>query len=365
MAGARVLGGKNGIRVDGHGPLHPGETDEEYVGALETVGPASLASLRQALRRTASSGLVFRRLTIVDVPEERLARRPDSYFREPVEFWLYEVAARSEAEYTVFAATYGDPEDGLPDVRRIQLLLRPYLERQGATASVEVDDDETDFGGNYQLGIEIKMPIRGRTVRQAFDLGKGALALLEALDQGGLTRERVLDLLRAGRVDVLLGQPENEWLDFKRQGYARTDHGRFELAKDVAAFANAGGGLLVLGLASVKSGLAEVASAVTPCASGSVNAQSYRGVLSRRLHPPLERLSIFSLPQSRGGDVWVIDVPPQPEESKPFLVHGAVLGGKVSDAFYSMVVRRADDCIPTDPQAVHALMAAGRAALRR
>jgi hypothetical protein len=41
-----------------------------------------------------------------------------------------------------------------------------------------------------------------------------------------------------------------------------------------------------------------------------------------------------------------------------------VVNGKVSDAYFSLVVRRGDDSLPTDPQAVHALLSAGRAALR-
>jgi schlafen family protein len=362
MRGVRVLGGKNGLRVDGYGPLHPGHTNEELVGALETIGPASLASLRQALRRRSPRTWLFAQVTIVDVPEAKLASNPDGFFREPVEIRLTEDPSGS-SEYTVFAASYGDPEDGLPNTRQVEALLGPFLTRQRATASVHVDNDEYDFGGAYQLGIDITMPVTGRTVRNAFDLGKGVLALLDAVQGGGLTRERTLDLLRSGRVDVLLGQPETDWIDFKRQGYAKTEHGKFGLAKDVAAFANASGGILVLGVATNKSGLVETASAITPCPVTSVSAQSYKAILRRRLHPPPERVEVFSLPQPAGGDVWVVAVPPQPEEFKPMLVHGAVIEGKVTDAYFSIVVRRGDDNVPTNPQAVHALLSAGRAAL--
>lgn len=362
MPGAKVLGGKSGLRVEGHGPLHVGDTEDELVATLETIGPASLASLRQALRRWSPRVWRFLRVTIVDVPEEKLARNPDAYFPEPVEIWLNE--GETQSDYTVFAATYGDPDDGLPNTSDVEALLAPFLARQGATATARVDDDESDFGGAYQLGIDITMPVAGRTVRQAFELGKGALALLDAVEGGGLTRERTLDLLHGGRVDVLIGQPETDWLDFKRQAYAKTEHGKFELAKDVAAFANADGGILVLGVATNRSGLAETASAITPCPAASVSAQSYKSLVRRRLHPPPERVEVFSVPQRAGGDVWVVAVPPQPEEFKPVLVHGAVLDGKVNDAFYSIVVRRGDDCIPTDPQAVHALLSAGRAVLR-
>lgn len=241
-------------------------------------------------------------------------------------------------------------------------MIRPLIRRSGAAAVVSVDDDESDYGGAYQLGVEIRMPSR-RTVADAYHLAKGVLALIEAADGGGLERETTLDLLRSGRVDVLVGQPETDWLDFKREGYARTDRGKLELAKDVAAFANAAGGILVLGVATTKAGHLETASAIMPCPPASVSVNSYQGILARRIHPPPEHLEMFAIQQKSGGNVWVISVPPQPEEFKPLLVHGAVIGDKVSDAYFSVVTRRDDATVATDPQAVHALLSAGRAAL--
>lgn len=46
----------------------------------------------------------------------------------------------------------------------------------------------------------------------------------------------------------LVGVEESEWLDAKRELYPATDAGARELALDVAAFANSGGGLIVVGL---------------------------------------------------------------------------------------------------------------------
>jgi len=163
-------------------------------------------------------------VTLVDVPEAKLAQKPENFFPEPIEIRLNDLPTGSD--FTVFAAAYGDPEGGLPDERQVEALLRPYLARHRATATVGVDTDESDYGGMYQLGLEITMPARGRTVRDAVEVARGALALLEATEGGTLTRQRTLDLLRGGRADVLVGQPENDWLDFKREGYAKTEHGK-------------------------------------------------------------------------------------------------------------------------------------------
>jgi hypothetical protein len=69
----------------------------------------------------------------------------------------------------------------------IHELVDPYLEHYGATASIEVDDDESDYGGAYRLGFSITLPLRGRTVGDAYELGKGLLALVKAAEDGEAT----------------------------------------------------------------------------------------------------------------------------------------------------------------------------------
>ncbi|MEV5801733.1 AlbA family DNA-binding domain-containing protein [Streptomyces collinus] len=64
--------------------------------------------------------------------------------------------------------------------------------------------------------------------------------------------EAVRVALRAQKPDLLLEQPEGQWLDAKTVPYALRDPREVEeLAKDVCAFANGGGGVLVLGLPRV------------------------------------------------------------------------------------------------------------------
>lgn len=62
------------------------------------------------------------------------------------------------------------------------------------------------------------------------------------------SRSEIVSALAQHRAQELAGTAENSWLDFKTTPYAiNTDKGKFELAKDVAALANAQGGLLVCG----------------------------------------------------------------------------------------------------------------------
>ena len=64
------------------------------------------------------------------------------------------------------------------------------------------------------------------------------------------------------------------------------------------------------------------------------------------------------------GGSRLIDVPPQPEELKPFLVHGAIVDGRVEGTFISIVRRRGEASIPMTAPMIHAQIAAGRALLR-
>jgi len=44
--------------------------------------------------------------------------------------------------------------------------------------------------------------------------------------------------------------------------------------------------------------------------------------------------------------LMLIDIPPQPEELKPFLVHGAIVDGRIEGAFISIVRCRGESSIP-------------------
>jgi hypothetical protein len=60
----------------------------------------------------------------------------------------------------------------------------------------------------------------------------------------------------------LLGQPETEDLDFKRELYIAGPVGNGDLSTDVAAMANSGGGVIVLGLDEFGAGIAQAATHV-------------------------------------------------------------------------------------------------------
>jgi hypothetical protein len=79
----------------------------------------------------------------------------------------------------------------------------------------------------------------------------------------------------------------------------------------------------------------------------------------------VDGLEVFAVDTPQEAKLLVLHTPPQAEELKPFLVHGAIVGDKVEGAFVSIVRRREEYSVPITASAVHAMIAAGRALLRR
>ena len=62
--------------------------------------------------------------------------------------------------------------------------------------------------------------------------------------------------------------------------------------------------------------------------------------------------------------VLAINIPKQPAEMQPYLVHGAFVEGKLEGAFFTIVRRRGEGSITTSAQQIHAYIVAGKRYLR-
>jgi hypothetical protein len=125
---------------------------------------------------------------------------------------------------------------------------------------------------------------------------------------------------------LLLGLKESAWLDFKGEPHVSPtkteDHHRLALARDVSALANAGGGVLVLGVATRRSevGHEEIADALRPIHPAHFDPQQVRKVLNAWVFPTLP-VSITQHPvPGDDGFLWTIHVERQSELSMPYMV---------------------------------------------
>ncbi len=201
----------------------------------------------------------------------------------------------------------------------------------------------------------------------------GASALsdyLAATRNGPLDAVGILNLLRGGHFNVLLGESESEYLEAKTAMHpiwlAGTpgEKAKIELAQDVARFANGDvNAILVIGYKQMPGG-GNTIGALTPVANAYLNVAQIQEVLDARLVPPVDGLIVDSFSTSATESVLAIYVPRQPSEMQPYLVHGAIAGDKVEGAFFSIVRRRGEGSITTSAQQIHSYIVAGKRYLR-
>jgi hypothetical protein len=250
--------------------------------------------------------------------------------------------------------------------QRLASLLTPLANAQrGWVVSVKLNPNA--YEPPWPFIIVLSLPLSGWTIERVAGLVDNAIGLLQAVSAGEFNRSVALQVLRANHPDALLGQPESVYLDVKQSHYdLTTAHGEIELTQDVARFANGEhGGLVVIGMRGKKVPGGEVISKLVPVPVSGRDVRRYRLVIERRLFPLVDGLEVFAVDAPGGGNLLVVHIPPQAEELKPFLVHGAVIEGNVERAFISIVRRRDEYSVPITAPAIHEMLAAGRALLRR
>jgi hypothetical protein len=273
---------------------------------------------------------------------------------------------RFEVEFIFDQAADIADEDNDAEGRRLAALLTPLVQgNRGKVASVELHPNAYEPPWPYV--IVLSLPLNGWTVQGVARLVENAIDLLQAIGAGKFSRSIGLQVLRSNNPEALLGQHESIYLDVKQSHYnLDTAQGEIALSQAVARFANAEqGGLLVIGMRGKKIPGGEVVSKLTPVPVSRRDVRRYRLAIERRLFPLVDGLEVFTIETSEDAKVLVLHIPPQAEELKPFLVHGAIVGDKIEGAFVSIVRRREEYSVPITAPAIHAMLAAGRALLRR
>jgi hypothetical protein len=342
--------------VGGEPAFWPVDT-AEFIGAVDSVRDASLTEVKRAARRFWATqyerDLTFR---VYEAPEDLLREDEESFGPSPVELEV------SRDHFIVSVTLLSDPDIRIigPELSQV---LSPLLERHRATF-LRVSDYDVPLAKVLTLSVELKS-IRGRTFGEALEVGDSLLRLWEASLGGTLTPGTVADLIRAQRPELLIGQPESEWLEVKGRPYdLKAELDALELAKDVSAFANGPfGGLLVIGFSRRKVGGQDHLRAVVTQPIRSIDPRKYRQALERLILPPVEGLKIEAVEVEEDKGLLVIEIPPQSSALRPFLVIGAVSESKVLGSHFALYIRRGEHAEPISPSVIHGQLLAGRVAL--
>jgi len=250
-------------------------------------------------------------------------------------------------------ARWVDEDD--PERDTIRALFAPFDAHRGTKTAIGTDENE-----NMTVEVTIPPVIGSAAMR----IGDEAVALLGALTGGGITLEVGVGLVRSGMHELLIGQRESDWLDAKKQPYGLSqDPHKLELAKDVAAFANGAGGLILIGARTEEIRSGERLAEIRPIPLNLINVQQIRDVLDDWVYPVVEGLEVDAVETDSDRGIAYVYVPLQGQERRPFVVAGMERDGKVSSVFFSVPTRRDDDTHYSDVASLHGLLLAGRLAV--
>ncbi len=179
--------------------------------------------------------------------------------------------------------------------------------------------------------------------------------------------ESVKTILDSHAYDSLIGLEEDTWLEVKgRNPYDfTTPEGRFELAKDVSAFANADGGILIVGLTTVRIPAAktERITAHDLCTPEEFTVEQYRGLITEHVYPGIKDLNIYWSPVNPEGTqgLGVIEVPTQSPNHKYFLTAKFVESGtQIKQIVFGVAKRIESSNDPLSISELHKNMQSGK-----
>lgn len=182
------------------------------------------------------------------------------------------------------------------------------------------------------------------------------------------SRVRIVTLLAQQQPGAVVGIRESGWVDFKGVGPAgpydlSLDSKKYELAKDVAAFANAAGGLLVCGFKATRrpTDLHETVVKPTPFAKRLVNTERYKSIISDLVRPAVGvEFSWFDDPGNPELGYLVIEVRALPENDRWALVTKILNEDeKLVKGGVAIPVRHGDDTRYLPPDTVYQLVNSG------
>lgn len=343
------------IEIVGKGDLGFHGDLETWVAPLELLESASSKQLSDALVAASAD-----RLEVSPVTVEEFAR--EDY--PP----MLDLKIEPGPEGVVISRTFPISDEAGPDKEGLGRLLAPQLVRESLWMSL----DTLEFPDLFvyppvRWGVTVSIGSRKarRSVGDVLRAAREAFALIEVVRGGrDFGAHEAAQLVRGGHGTLLLGQAEAEWIEAKSGGYQLDEPlAQHELAKDTSAFANGTGGLILIGFRTRRISGVDTIYRETPVPRGMIDVGRYRRTLDRLVYPAIEGLTIETVSTIGANCFLLIEVPPQNEALKPFLVIGSLIGDRVASNYLALYRRRGEDVVATSSAEIHSLLLVGRLAL--
>ena len=177
---------------------------------------------------------------------------------------------------------------------------------------------------------------------------------------------QIRNILETGEFDQLVGAVEHEQMDAKSEPYRLGDlRGKLELAKDVAGFANATGGVIVIGARTEKSPVhfGDEIREIRPFDRRLIDIEQHHAVIGGWVYPRPDGVEVqwfAGVADPTRGIVGIV-IPEQSASLKPFLVaHTVDESGRQIDIVFGYTERRRAGIEPLRIHDLQALLKAGR-----
>jgi len=156
----------------------------------------------------------------------------------------------------------------------------------------------------------------------------------------------IRQILENNAYNDLIGRVEDEWLEAKGLNPYDLDSpaGRYELAKDVSAFANNSGGFIIIGLTTEvnQAQQTETITAITSFPQEGFRPHRYISIIEEYIHPNIENCRAIWVPtsQAQNQGIAIIEVPPQNQDCQYFLIANVVeSGANIKQIVFGVAVR--------------------------
>jgi len=152
---------------------------------------------------------------------------------------------------------------------------------------------------------------------------QGSMSNDSQIEPKEMRAEEVLNLLHSGEFEELRGVVETQAIEFKGAPYVLDSRkNKLELAKDLSGLANAGGGVLVMGVGTcvLEGHPREAAERIRSFAAERVNVKQYEDVLADWVYPRLNvEIRWVESASDKGKGLVYVRIPESQVARKPFL----------------------------------------------